>query len=322
MAYEKKFEGMTSEEMLLSIDENFYKVVPTKRKLAKFTRVFMDKYCEERGIIPSSFASVRLSHSTDAKYDRGAGEVRVNNCFLKSFEHFKKTNNFYFVTDYFDSVLHELRHHEQFTSGNSDIHPIVRNAGALNRRNKIIDLFDKYSYFGHPLELDARHFAYEMLKKNEFLKPFLHTKEYINDELVCQVKDPFNYTALLKDKKLRGAKGITRPLKMIESSIKDIAIKNKLYYLGQKEEMDYADKVNNIILNQKIASEIAPSFYSDEFFETNPRTVDTRIRRQELDEAYTIERIYKERKLRKMERKAEKLAKEKKETLQQEIEKN
>ena len=117
----------TAIEMLSYIDENFFKRVDTKRKLMNFTRAFLDKFCEERNLAPVTLTSVEYKYGHYATYMHYSGQLKVNNLLVKSFAEFKEKNNFFYVQEYFDTILHELRHHEQFVGALKDAHPIVKN---------------------------------------------------------------------------------------------------------------------------------------------------------------------------------------------------
>ena len=145
--------------------------------------------------------------------------------------------------------------------------------------------FGKYSYFCSPEELDARHYAYSLLIKNKTLAPYFRHGEYIEEEINNEVDYPMDYVKLLKDKKLRGYKFASLPLKNLEKEIKEIAKLNNLIYVGQgskKSKSPFKNRnekrANNLYLSLAINEKIAPLFNSPQFTEkTNGPRVESRI---------------------------------------------
>lgn len=280
----------TAIEMLSYIDENFFKRVDTKRKLMNFTRAFLDKFCEERNLAPVTLTSVEYKYGHYATYMHYSGQLKVNNLLVKSFAEFKEKNNFFYVQEYFDTILHELRHHEQFVGALKDAHPIVKNTMQIMRRFKGEEIFDSHSYFFNPVELDARHFAYKTLKSNaKVFEPYYKHEDYVEFETTGEIEAQLDYVALLKDPDLRGLKLVSKQVKEIEESVKEIALKNKLSFVGIKERPEIEtkmDEIENLILSSRVNAEIAPEFYRDEFvLESNTDEIEAKISEEKA--AYT-----------------------------------
>ena len=275
-------ENLTFKDLLSFINKDFYKYITTKRQLTEFTRKLLDTYCDEKGIAPVTLTSTNFRKEHFATYFRFTAEIKINNLLLKGFDHFRETENMYFLQEYFDTILHELRHHEQFVSACKDFHPVVKYTAQIIKKYKAEQLFDSFSYYCNPTELDARYFAYTKLKNNESLKPYFLSDDYRDEEITSETKGAFDYATLFKDKGLWKVKGIAKPLRLLETSIAEIAFKYRLYFVSNKapetREINWSEAVNNVKLSERVSQQIAPEFYSDNFiFEDNPIEVEEKV---------------------------------------------
>lgn len=279
---------LTYKEMLSYINKDFYNLVKTKRDLTEFTRQLLDAYCDEKGIAPVTLTTSNFKKNHFATYFRFTSEIKINQLLLKAFDYFRETQNFYFVQEYFDTILHELRHHEQFVSACKDFHPVVKYTSQIMKRFKAEQIFDKYSYHGNPVELDARYFAYSELKENKTLSPYYLSDYYREREIAVDTQKALDYASLLKDRGLWKVKGITKPLRLLEKSIQEIANLYKLQFVSNKapevQNISWGEAVNNVKLAERINSAIAPGFYNDNFILIeNPDDIEEMVEDEVVD---------------------------------------
>lgn len=258
--------GLSSKQLIGMIDENFFEFVPTKRKLMRFTRILIDKYCEEQGVAPADIVTFANVSGIAANYNVNKFLIKINRGYTKSYEEIVDSKNYFFLFDYFESVLHELRHHLQ-NMGGRDVSPMLKSISRIERAVKAANYLESTSYSYHPLELDARHFSYSTLRKQPFLTPYARCKLYAEEELEDRESEPLKLVGILKDKDFRKIKYIARPREVLDACIKDIALKNGLKYSSKKpvSENEQEEALNNDKLDALISEEIAPEFYSEDF---------------------------------------------------------
>lgn len=191
---------MTSKELICSIDRNFYKIVDTPRKMVSFSRELIGLICKENDVDVARLKFVYFQPFTTGDYNYYRGIIKINRYLYQNFEYFKEKENFYYIFQFVGSLVHEARHHIQFTSANlENFHPIVKNTAKIARNGGVSLVYnDEYNVV--PLEIDARHYSYVRLEENPFLKKFLISQEYIDTEN-CNVELVYDYKRLLKNKK-------------------------------------------------------------------------------------------------------------------------
>lgn len=191
---------MTSRDLICSIGKDFYKIVGTSRKLADLSRELIEIICKENDVRVAKLKFNYFQPFTTGDYNHFRGIIKINRYLYQNFEYFKEKENFFYVFKYFDSLIHETRHHIQFTSQDLEkFHPIVKNT-AIIARNGGVPLVYNDEYMVVPLEIDARHYSYLCLRQNSFLKKFLDSQEYIDCEN-CNTELKYDYRRLLKNKK-------------------------------------------------------------------------------------------------------------------------
>ena len=301
--------GLSSKQLINMIDENFFEFVPTKRKLMRFTRILIDKYCEEQGVAPADIVTFANVSGIAANYNVNKFLIKINRGYTKSYEEIVDSKNYFFLFDYFESVLHELRHHLQ-NMGGKDVSPMLKSISRIERAVKAANYFESTSYSYHPLELDARHFAYTTLKKEPLLSPYAKCKLYAEEELEDRESELLHIVGILKDKYFRKIKYIARPREVLDACIKQIALKNGLKYTSKKQTIidEQAELENNAKLDELISEEIAPEFYNETFgMGGNSAEEEARV----ISEAENFNEIYESHLIKSKRKKAEPVKREK-----------
>ncbi len=259
-------------EMLSFINEDFYKNIRNKSQLMSFSRKLAEKYCIEKGITDVIITTANLAVNNFGNYNPCECEISISSTFTKSFNYFRDTNNFYYVKEFFETLLHELRHHEQNVSSCDGMHPIVKDTVLLTRKNNGFSLFSEYSYACQPIELDARYFTYKLFKDNKVLAPYYKSKEYKDEERAFENKQEFDYLSILKDTRLYKLKGVRKAIKSLTNSVHKIANKQRLTFVPGpvkyvSNSMTWSEIVNSVKLGEKVSASIAPDFYNDAFLD-------------------------------------------------------
>ncbi len=259
---------LSTKELLSLVDENFFNIVDTKRKLTRFTRIFIDAFCREHGVTPADFMTAEFKDSCFAYYNVDKMLIVINSAYTRSYSEAVRTKNYYFVFHYFDTILHELRHHLQNTSA-KELNPIIKNVTRVSRNYFVDDMFYSASYGMHPLELDARYQPYNLLKDNSAIGKYFYSKNYIEFEIEKHKKQNMQVVEILKNKDFNNIKYIAKPRTALKACVKQIALKNGLTFVGtQSEVVSKEEKANDKKLNKAIAKEIAPKFF-DKTFKTS-----------------------------------------------------
>lgn len=180
---------LSSQELLSLVDENFFNLVNTKRKLTRFTRILIDAFCKENGIAPADLVTKEFKNSVFAYYNDDNKLIEINSAYTRSYPEAVRTKNFYFVHHYFDTIIHELRHHLQNTSA-KELSPIIKNVTRVTRNYFVDDMFYNASYGMHPLELDARYQPYKLLKDSSAIGKYFCSNNYIEFEIEKHKKQP------------------------------------------------------------------------------------------------------------------------------------
>ncbi len=252
--------GLSSQELLSLIDENFYEIVPTKRKLMQFTRIFIDTFCEENGIVPADLVTFANVSGKTGTYLNDRFLIKINSGFTKSYKDAVESKNYYFLYAYFKSIFHDLRLHCQ--SVDSQLVPqIIGNVARIQRQLKAFKAFNK-EVNNKPLELDAQHASFRMLKSVKLFVPYTKLPYEKLNKFYYKAASNVKLVGILKDKDFRNIKYITAPRRALESLVKNIAIKNGLSFVVPKGKFNSEiDEENDRALNKKIAQEIAPDFF-------------------------------------------------------------
>ncbi len=268
-AYLTKLKNFSVDEILASIDKDFYKNITNEREMKQLTKIFIDKFCYEKNLAPALLQFKKMHETVAGAYQDF--KLIIDSRLIKGFVLFRKSNNFYYVFDYFNTLLHELRHHEQSLSACKDMHPVVRECAIITKYEEGFEAFTDQSYGCEPCELDARYFSYKKMQNYHFFIPYLKSNYFIDQETSFINKQPMDYVDLLKDEKLRGLKPCAQSIKNLIANVKSIALKNALTFVGIKTTKDkthhtsWKENLENIKLGGIISEEIAPEFFSEKF---------------------------------------------------------
>ena len=250
------YQDLSYKDMLNMIDENFYDKFPTKRKFFNFVRTFIDKFCIENNLLN---VEVKIKSFSDFAmfYFAYQKTIYISEFYSKMYETFASDKNTFFLKNFFDSLIHELRHHEQYTS--TSMTPLLKNYAVFSYDPYSRRVLDKIPYQTRPLELDARYYAYSTLKDYKFFSSYYKMEVYREDEEKVDYKG-FNLVDLLKDKYFMKIKYLTPPKRALNACVKQIAVENGLSFVKVQ------DKQNDINLNEMIARELAPDFHLEKFY--------------------------------------------------------
>ncbi len=273
-AYLEKIKNLSTSEILASIDNNFYQNITDKNELKKFAQIFAYKYCEERNISQVYVRFIKMNPGEMGEYGNSNFIVGINANFLKAFEIFKEIQNIDYVFEFCNTIIHELRHHEQILSFGHDIHPVVKNFAVICKSLPNYGfLTNYYTYSCNPIELDARHFAYKTLSSIESFKPYLKSQSYVKIETNGLNNSFLNVVELLNDKdfvkggEFTNTKKYQANIKNIKSYIKKLAKDNGINIVGggPSKIFTWQQNLENIKFSGILGAEIAPDFFSNPF---------------------------------------------------------
>lgn len=105
--------------------------------------------------------------------------IGVNRRYFDLFEHFKETNNIFYIYKLLDTLIHELRHYAQYSS-NVKMPAIIKNyvicakfaTASFNKSHPSYNL----------LEIDARYYCYQLFQKHPRMAIFANSPWHINQE--------------------------------------------------------------------------------------------------------------------------------------------
>lgn len=286
-AYLNKLNSMSSNDMLKSIDENFYKNITNKNELKKFIQLYADKFCEEKNIAQLNVIFKKMNKNDFAYYKNENYTITINSFFLKAFDIFKEIQSTGFLFELCETFVHELRHHEQTVGYGKDIHPIVKNFAVICRSPENYGFLSEYfTYSGNPIELDARYYTHKKLQQVKIFQPYLKNNFYIYAETSEANSKYLNYAVLLNDDDFLNENNITKTkmykknINNIISCVKNIAKQYNIGFVGGGTSKTYSWKQNleNIKLSGIIGAEIAPDFFDENFVnDLNPEEVEDKI---------------------------------------------
>ncbi len=266
-----RFDNLTSRQMLEHIDENFFDLVPTKRKLMSFARILTEKFCKENNVPDVAIQTLPMKYY-NMYYLSQRKIVYISDFYTKEYDKFVENKNCYFLKSFFDSLVHELRHHVQYHS--VELAPLLKNFALLNYFDDGFEVMSSIPYMTRPHEIDARYFTFKMLKDIEFFSPYYKMKAYIYDEREVDF-DSYHLVEVLKEGDLNDIKYLTKPKRALEACVKQIAIKNGLRFVKTE------DLENDYKLNRAIGRELAPEFYTRKFLrQRNPRELEQKLNDQ------------------------------------------
>ena len=95
--------------MLAKVDENFYKEITSKQEFRNFIDEFVKKFCNENNLKSTQIKTDKFSDYS-MYYNPEQNLVYISDFYFDKFETFAKDKNFYFLQNFFNNLVHELRH--------------------------------------------------------------------------------------------------------------------------------------------------------------------------------------------------------------------
>lgn len=271
------YKNLSSKDMLNLVNENFYNLIPTKEDFVFFVRNFVDKFCLDHNVRGGVKLKYCNSEYYEMYYVAQKKCVNINDFYVKKYEEFAKSRNYYFLKNFFDGIVHELRHHMQYNS--SDISPLLKNYMILNYLEDSHDLVARIPYDTRPHEIDARYFTYKELKDLSFFSKYYKMQAFVEEERKIDF-DSYQFVELLKDEDLDDIKKLAGPRKVLELLTKKIALENGLRF----DKTNNLDLKNDYKLNIAIGKTLAPEFFSRKFKKIkNPRKVEKLLNQERND---------------------------------------
>ena len=161
------FENMDLNELLALCNENFYEVVTTPQDFFSYLCEISKRVCEEAAC--DEYPQVKLDNMHNiGMYYMGYQIPNTNiialneNLVIDFFKEFAWRKNLYYVFMSVVTVIHETRHFLQENDG-QDIDPIVKSYTAY-KLFMTPSASKQVPYEAVPIEIDARAYAFEMLK--------------------------------------------------------------------------------------------------------------------------------------------------------------
>lgn len=176
------FEKYSMDELLKLFNRDFYKNVTSVNELLRYLSALSFKVCEEAGERYPQYKIVDFKNNDVAgkhiyKVANSGGKlVFTNNAivlnlqYLNKFEHFKKTDNLYYIYTLIDTVLHETRHYIQYGQ-KQNVDPLVKaftHCGVLLPKKAL----ERVAYIMQPVEIDARYYSYQAIKRFDSMKKY------------------------------------------------------------------------------------------------------------------------------------------------------
>ncbi len=283
--YTEKIKEFSTDQIIASIDENFYQNVENEEKLKDVIKTYIEKFCKENDL-PSVSLDIKRMKDNNGMMDYNKCVLTLNDIYTKGYQLFKILDNKFFICELFNTIVHELRHLKQFLSYGDDLHPLVRDCAAIQKDWDVSEAMDDFAYGCNPTELDARYYAYKTLQKNDFFEPYIKSFAYKKTESYFLNNEYMNFPELLKDDSIRKLKIHKDSLKNIVSTVKSIALKNGLTFVGMAKKNDkhitsWKENLNNITLAGHISAEIAPDFFEENFTKIrNPKDVEAKMKQE------------------------------------------
>ncbi len=105
--------------------------------------------------------------------------IGINRRYFDLFDHFKETNNIFYIYKLLETLVHELRHYAQH-SPDVKMPAIIKNYAICSKFATAI--FNKSHPSHNLLEIDARYYCYQLFQKHPKMAIFANSVWHINQE--------------------------------------------------------------------------------------------------------------------------------------------
>ena len=157
--------GFSLRKLLKMFNKNFYKTVQDQETFFQYLTEISNAVCRKYGV-RNSYVGIDEMETFTYGRNREDG-IFLNESLINAFSKFAKEKNLYYVFNCINTVIHETRHYLQYMIKDGKhlhIDPLVKKFA----RYKLVmpdEARKCVSYGTNPLEIDARYYAFQTLKK-------------------------------------------------------------------------------------------------------------------------------------------------------------
>ncbi len=188
-----KFTEKSLDELLSYFGEDFYKRIDSKEDFIDYLQAISHRVLETEGV--KSMPQYTFGRELDkASYlgQYGYGKISLNNKLIDGFDEFKKKDNLTYIFEMINAIIHESRHFLQDKGEN--IHPIIKNY--YNLFAVLPQEDSNVSYSTSAIEIDARYYAYQIVKEHDNFKGYINSS-YRNNEFNSSISPSSHYADII-----------------------------------------------------------------------------------------------------------------------------
>lgn len=176
------FNRLNLDQLLALFNDNFYKVITNKSEFYDYLKAISCRICDCYRTKNYPYFILDTMEKGTMGMMMENRVISLNFKLINAFPHYASLNNLYYPFVFISTMIHETRHFLQENSF-QDIDPIVKSYNTyrtcLPRSAK-----DCISYGTEPIEIDARYFAFQVLKDRQFFDKYLFSGERLNYERI------------------------------------------------------------------------------------------------------------------------------------------
>ena len=192
----QKFDNMNLTQLLNLVDNNFYQKIRNPSEFLDYLHTVYNKSCNRAGIFNnlSRFSIHELDEDEYGVFYPEANLMVLNKLLIDKFDKYKASNNLFYPYILITTVLHESRHFSQ-QNIKSNVDYFIKDFALFSKY--LVKYTEGIDYRTNMLEVDARYYAYKIMKSNKFLHQFQNHKSYMRKEIKASKGYSSIYSAIL-----------------------------------------------------------------------------------------------------------------------------
>lgn len=155
--------GLSLRKLLKMFNRNFYKNIQDQETFFQYLTAISDAVCRKYGVETTTVFTGEMGMCV---LGGGGIGVRLNESLINAFPKFARQNNLFYVFKCIETVIHETRHYLQDSNGSKYLHidPLLKK---FSEYKFVMSSGEKkcISYETNPIEIDARYYAFQTLKR-------------------------------------------------------------------------------------------------------------------------------------------------------------
>ncbi len=175
--------NLSLSELLNICNNDFYDIIKNKDEFFEYLKTISHRVCDAYKI--QQYPNYKTDNSmrkscTGLFLIKPPQTIALNGNLIEAFDHFKTSKNLYYPFLLIRSIIHETRHYLQHNS-DIDMDPIVKKY-ATYRMCSPIDIYKYISYGTEAIEIDARYFAFQVLRGRGLFDQFIYSTNSVYEE--------------------------------------------------------------------------------------------------------------------------------------------